>query len=75
MIGGGDQIAGIGEAVRGRLGLGDAGGIDAKVAQITAVQCLLDSDGAQSRLRKGLHRRSVRRFRRRNNALGDASHR
>jgi hypothetical protein len=60
MIGRCDQITGVGEAVGRRLGIGNARRVHAKVAQIPAVQRLLDGDGSQCRLGKGLHRRRIR---------------
>ena len=60
MVSRGNQVAGVSKAVRRRLGIGNARRVHAKVTQIPPVQCLLDGDGAQCRLRKGLHRRRVR---------------
>src|SRR6516165_4415790 len=75
MIGYGNQKIGIGEAIRGRLGAGDLGRVDAKVAQILAVQALLDRNSSESRLGKGLHRLSVgslgRRTRKRTRKLSE----
>src|SRR5947209_9934757 len=59
MVGCGDQIAGVGEAVRRRLGIGNARWVHPEVPQIPAVERLLDGNGSQCRLGKGLHRRRI----------------
>jgi hypothetical protein len=65
VVGGSNQKAGIRKTVRRRLGIGNTGRIDAEITQIPPVQRLLYGDGAQRRLGKGLHRRHIGCFSRR----------
>jgi hypothetical protein len=45
MLSGGDQVAGVGEAVRRWFGINDRGGVDVEISQVPGVQRLLDSNG------------------------------